>query len=150
MGTLAGAFYDKGKFHYLRISMPTALYQFADFFFFAFHSALILFNSLGWLFQKTRFYNLITLSLTAFSWFILGIWYGWGYCFCTDWHWNVREKLGFIDHTNSYVDLLLIKITGMDFPNSLVDTATVTVFTISLIMSVWLNVRDFRNKNIDS
>jgi len=36
-----------------------------------------------------------SLLLTAFSWFVLGIWYGWGYCVCTDWHYMVlRDELG--------------------------------------------------------
>jgi hypothetical protein len=28
-----------------------------------------------------------------------------GYCFCTDWHWQVRRQLGYIDN-GSYIELL--------------------------------------------
>ncbi|MBA4054816.1 MAG: DUF2784 domain-containing protein, partial [Marivirga sp.] len=79
------------------------LYQIADYFFIVFHVGLIFFNLFGWIHIKLRKWNLITLSLTALSWFALGIFYGFGYCFLTDWHWNVREKLGQPIHSNSYI-----------------------------------------------
>ena len=123
------------------------MYSFLNYFFFTFHSFLILFNTLGWLFKKTRFLNLITLSITFFSWFILGIWYGWGYCFCTDWHWIVRRKMGFRDMSNSYNHFLIKKITGIDLSIDLVNTVTIIIFLLSLLFSVWFNIRDKRNKN---
>lgn len=122
-------------------------YAFLNIFFFVFHTAFTLFNSIGWLFRKTRKLNLITLLLTAFSWFVLGIWYGWGYCFCTQWHWNVREHLGYHDQRRSYIHFLLLKLTGIDFNEKLVENATLIVFLISLFMSVWINIRDARQKH---
>lgn len=62
--------------------------------FFAFHTVLVLFNLLGWVWRPTRRWNLITLGVTACSWFVMGLWYGIGYCICTDWHWQVRRELG--------------------------------------------------------
>ena len=118
------------------------LYRFADIFFFIFHSVLILFNIFGWVWHKTRRWNLVTLGLTAFSWFVLGIWYGWGFCFCTQWHWQVRAHLGYDDKSNSYIHFLLLKLTGIKFSTQLVDTAAVAVFLICLVLSIWLNVRD--------
>jgi hypothetical protein len=120
------------------------MYQFLNYFFFAFHTLFTLFNITGWLFRKTRKWNLITLLLTAFSWFVVGIWYGWGYCFCTDWHWQVREHLGYHDQQDSYIHFLLLKLTGINFNAKLVENATLIVFLISLVMSVWLNIRDRR------
>jgi hypothetical protein len=119
-------------------------YQFLNYFFFVFHTLFTLFNITGWLFRATRKWNLITLLLTAFSWFVLGIWYGWGYCFCTDWHWQVREHLGYHDQQNSYIHFLLLKLTGINFNQVLVEKATLLIFLVSLAMSVWLNVRDRR------
>ncbi|RBL92443.1 DUF2784 family protein [Chitinophaga flava] len=117
------------------------LYPFLNYFFFLFHTLLMLFNTVGWMFRATRKWNLVTLLVTAFSWFVLGIWYGWGYCFCTDWHWKVREHLGYHDHSDSYVHFLLLKLTGINFNPRLVDYVTLIVFLISLIMSLWLNFR---------
>ena len=117
-------------------------YQLLNIFFFVFHTLLTLFNITGYMFRITRKWNLITLLLTAFSWFVLGIWYGWGYCLCTDWHWQVREKLGYHDQQNSYIHFLLLKLTGINFNENLVETFTLIVFMVSLALSIWLNIRD--------
>ncbi|MBS1915575.1 MAG: DUF2784 family protein [Bacteroidetes bacterium] len=122
------------------------LYQFLNTFFFVFHSAFTLFNATGWMFRRTRKWNLVTLLLTAFSWFVLGIWYGWGFCLCTQWHWEVREHLGYHDQTNSYIHFLLLKLTGINFNIDMVEYTTLIVFIISFIISVWLNIRDWRQK----
>ncbi len=111
-----------------------------------FHTVFTLFNIGGWWFVRTRRLHLITMALTAFSWFVVGIWYGWGYCFCTDWHWQVREALGYHDQTNSYIHFLLLKLTGADFKPSLVDTATAIVFAVSLIATIWVNREVFRRR----
>ena len=115
-----------------------------DIFFFAFHSALILFNVFGWLVPRLRLLNLITLSLTAFSWFIVGIWYGWGYCFYTDWHWEIRELLGYNDMSNSYIHFLILKLTGIDIDLKLVDTGTAVIFFSSFFISIYLNVKNWK------
>ncbi len=83
------------------------MYQFLNIFFFVFHTVWTLFNMTGWMFRPTRRLHLVTLTLTALSWFVLGIWYGWGYCLCTDWHWQVRRELGFRDESNSYIHFLV-------------------------------------------
>jgi hypothetical protein len=123
-------------------------YQFLNYFFFAFHTLFTLFNITGWIFPVTRKWNLITLLLTAFSWFILGIWYGWGYCLCTDWHWQVREHLGYHDQSDSYIHFLLLQLTGVNFDADLVETATLVVFIVSFVLSGWLNVRDWKRRRL--
>jgi hypothetical protein len=110
-------------------------------FFFIFHGGLILFNVFGWLFKRSRFWNLISLLATAGSWFILGIWKGWGYCPCTDWHWTVRSELQLPIETNSYIDFLLINLLGLDLPRSVVDMATLIIFLICLAASIWINIK---------
>ena len=119
------------------------MYQFLNIFFFLFHSILMVFNCFGWIWKKTRKWNLVTLLLTAGSWFILGIWYGWGYCLCTDWHWQVREHLGYHDQSVSYVHFLVLKLSGINFDIKLVDKVTVIVFIISVLLSFYLNIRDY-------
>jgi hypothetical protein len=123
-------------------------YQFLNYFFFVFHTLFTLFNITGWVFPKTRKWNLATLLLTAFSWFVLGIWYGWGYCLCTDWHWNVRQHLGYYDQQTSYIQFLLLKLTGIDFKEQLIENTTLIVFLTSLAISVYLNIRDFKNRRV--
>lgn len=121
-------------------------YSFLNIFFLVFHSSLTLFNCIGWLFRSTRKSHLITVMATAFSWFFLGIWYGWGYCLCTDWHWAVREKMGLHDRSHSYIHFLIYEITGADLYPAWVDRATLIVFLTSALLSIILNGRDHKQK----
>lgn len=121
-------------------------YVFLNIFFFVFHTLFTLFNMVGWAFPKTRKLHLITISLTAFSWFILGIWFGWGFCFCTQWHWEVRRKLGFVDESNSYIHFLILKVTGINLTEKLVDNSTLIIFLVVFVLSIWFNRRDHRKK----
>ncbi len=116
--------------------------QFLDWFFIAFHTSFTLFNAVGWMFRKTRRAHLVTMGLTAASWFILGIWYGWGYCFCTDWHWQVRQALGRPIRFNSYIYFLIDETTGLAPDPALVDYTVLAVFLFSAAMTMALNFRD--------
>ncbi len=102
--------------------------QFLNVFFFVFHTAFILFVLFGWIWKKVRRAHLAALVLTALSWFGLGIFYGFGYCFCTDWHWNVRYRLGYTEMPRSYIKFLILTVTGWDLNDDLVDALTVAVF----------------------
>lgn len=122
------------------------LYESLNIFFFVFHTAFTLFNIAGWAFPKTRKLHLITMLLTAGSWFVLGIWFGWGYCACTDWHWQVRETMGIQDRSHSYIHFLLQKLTGKDFNQQLVEKATLIFFALLFILSIFLNILDRSKK----
>ncbi len=128
--------------------MSKLLLQIIDYFFILFHTVLILFNVFGWIVPRWRFANLITLSLTAFSWFVLGIYYGTGYCPFTDWHWKVRQLLGYNDQTNSYIHFLILKITGINLPENWVERTTVIVFftAFSISLYFYLKKRILRRK----
>lgn len=122
-----------------------------DYFFLIFHTLFTLFNIFGWMFKKTRLAHLITMLLTTFSWFVLGIFYGFGYCFCTDWHWQVRDRLGYIDTSRSYIHFLVLKISGLNINENLVINITFIVYFTCLFFTVVLNTRDllhfFKNKS---
>jgi hypothetical protein len=122
------------------------MYVFLDRFFFVFHSSIILFNLFGWIWKKTRLANLILLFLTAFSWFVLGIWYGFGYCPCTDWHWQVRMKLGYYDMSSSYLKFLFETLTGVGISRPLMDVFAVVFLAVAFGVSIFLNVRDWRQR----
>jgi len=135
---------NEGVFCLIFIPLIRMGYSFLNIFFFVFHTVFTLFNMIGWIFPITRKLHLITMSLTAFSWFVMGIWYGWGYCFCTDWHWQVREALGYHDRSNSYIHFLLLKLTGRDFNTKLVDNATLIIFLLCFVLSIWFNIKGRR------
>lgn len=111
-----------------------------------FHTCIILFNIFGWIWKKTRLANLILLSLTAFSWFFLGIWYGYGYCPSTDWHWQVRMKLGIYDMQSSYLEFLFETFTGLDVSRTLVDIFALIFLGAAFCASIVLNIRDWKKQ----
>ncbi len=115
--------------------------KFLDLFFTIFHLCLVLFNLFGWIWKKTRCLNLICLLLTTGSWLILGIFYGWGYCPLTDWHFNILRKLGYTDLPDSYLSFLFTRLTGMQIDQSLVDAVTMWGLIIALMISLYLNFR---------
>jgi len=122
------------------------MYAFLDKFFFIFHSTLIVFILIGWIWRKTRVANLVVVLLTAFSWTILGIWYGFGFCPSTEWHWQVRFKLGHYDMPSSYTKFLVDSLTGLNVSEKLVDIFAVLFLTLALFASVVTNVKDWRKK----
>lgn len=115
------------------------MYNFLDVFFLIFHSALILFNLFGWIYRKTRRLNLIILVLTGLSWFVLGIFYGMGYCPLTDWHWQVLDHLGKTSPYSSYVQYLLERILGIHISSLRADTITMVCYFTALLLSVYTN-----------
>ena len=119
--------------------MEDAWWHIANYFFYVFHTVLILFNLFGWIFPSTRRLNLITLLLTFASWGLLGIWYGWGYCFLTDWHYRVLRRLGERDLPNSYIAFLVESWSGWMPPAGLVNTLTLGLALLVLGCSVWVN-----------
>jgi hypothetical protein len=111
--------------------------------FFVFHTVWIAFNCLGWIWRRTRPWQLVTVSLTGLSWFVLGAWYGWGYCPCTDWHWQVRLRLGYQDPP-SYIQLLIRELTGFEPHPALADAVAVASLAGVSTLGVVLYARDRR------
>lgn len=122
------------------------VYKIINVFFFVFHVSLIIFNVFGWIPVTLRKWNLTALILTAFSWFVLGIFYGFGYCFLTDWHWQVREKLGYPTDSNSYIHFLVTELTGISIEEKIVDTLTAIFFFTAFALSVYVNIRDRKRR----
>jgi hypothetical protein len=113
--------------------------------FFAFHTAWVVFNCLGWISKRTRRWHLATVLVTAVSWFGLGAWYGWGYCPCTDWHWQVRARLGY-DDPPSYIQLLVRETVGVRLAPFTADALTLGALTVAGALSAALSLRDRRTR----
>jgi len=122
------------------------IYHLLDWFFFLFHLGFVVFNLTGWIWKKTRLANLVALSLTFASWFILGIFYGIGFCPLTEWHWQVLDKLGRTDLPTSYISYLIYRLSGLSVDQSLVDFATVAGAFVAFAISVFLNIKDWLRK----
>lgn len=115
------------------------IYRALDVFFFAFHSGLVFFLVFGWVPRRSRPAHLIVTGLTAASWFGLGLWFGIGYCPCTDWHWRVRAALGDTELPRSYLKFILDSLTGWNANARIVDWTAFAVFLLVSGISLALN-----------
>ncbi|NNE48446.1 MAG: DUF2784 domain-containing protein [Rhodothermales bacterium] len=112
--------------------------------FFLFHTGLMVFNLTGWIWMRTRRLHLAVISLTVLSWFGLGMFYGIGYCPCTDWHWQVKRALGEVELPVSYVKYYLDRFTGLDLDPMAIDVSVAVLGVGALLVSLVLNLRDWK------
>jgi hypothetical protein len=130
----------------LQVRVNKGVLRLADYALIAFHTALVLFNCTGWIWRATRRWHLATMAATAGSWFLLGLWFGQGYCICTDLHWRVRHALGERVTEDTYIQYLVAKLTGWTPSAALAANVAGIVFLVALLLSVWLNLRDMRER----
>lgn len=103
------------------------------------HVAVIAGNMTGWIFRRTRRLHLALVAITLFSWMVLGFKYGLGYCFLTDWHWQVLEAQGESNLPASYITYAIQKTTGLDPDPFFVDVGTGIAFGFAVCASLVVN-----------
>ncbi len=103
------------------------------------HWALVLFNLFGWIPVKWRKTHLALILLTAGSWGILGIWFGWGYCPLTDWHWDIKSQLGESNLPNSFIKYYTDKWFKCKIPAVWIDRITLCALIMSAAASIYVN-----------
>lgn len=108
------------------------------------HLVIIGFNLFGWIWPATRKLHFSCILLTAASWFVLGIWYGIGYCPITDWQWQVKQKLGEEQLPVSFIKYYADKISGQSIDAEFVNFMTGLFFSLAALLSVYVNF--FRKK----
>jgi len=113
--------------------------QILDVFFTLLHLVIIVFNLTGWIWVKTRRLHFYCILLTVCSWFVLGIWFGWGYCPITDWQWQIKEKLGEVNLPNSFIKYFADQVIGKAINAQLIDVLTVVFFFLAAGLSVYVN-----------
>ena len=116
------------------------MYHLLDWFFTFLHIAIIGFNLFGWIWPQTRKAHFICVMLTLFSWLILGIWYGIGYCPITDWQWQIKEKLGETNLPNSFIKYFADRVSGLDISADLVDTLTAVGFGLVVVIALYFRI----------
>ena len=97
------------------------------------------FNLFGWIWKKTRKLHLMVVAATLFSWLGLGFWYGFGYCFLTDWEWEIKRSLGERNLPHSFTQYLSDNVFGLFWNTNLVDTLTVGMFVLAILFALWVN-----------
>jgi len=103
------------------------------------HLAIVFFNLFGWIPQKWRKAHFISIILTASSWFILGIWFGFGYCPFTDWQWQVKVRLGETNLPSNFVEYFAEKVSGRDFSSRLISNVIAFSFATAALISIYVN-----------
>ena len=103
------------------------------------HFVIIGFNLLGWIWKRTRRLQLIVVCATAACWFVLGIWFGIGYCPITDWDWQIKQKLGEHNLPDSFIKYYADMIVGHSVNASLIDTLTAAGFFMAALLAVYFN-----------
>jgi len=113
--------------------------KFLDVLFTVIHLVIILFNLFGWISKATRKAHFMAILLTAACWFLLGIWFGIGYCPVTDWQWQVKARLGERNLPNSFIEYFAEKLSGRNFDSEFIDIVTATAFGLVALLSIYVN-----------
>lgn len=110
------------------------------------HITIIIINMTFWLSFKTLRIAQVTLVLTLVSWVGFGLYYGFGYCFLTDWHWQLKEKIGDTNLPPSYIKLVVDRTFGVNSDPVMVDEVTTIVLVLSLFGCIIQSIREWRLK----
>jgi len=113
--------------------------QFLDVILTIVHLAIVVFNLFGWIPKVTRRAHFISIVLTAASWFLLGIWFGMGYCPFTAWQWQVKETLGERNLPANFIEYFAEKFTGIDFNTQFISNVIAISFAAVALLSVYIN-----------
>ena len=112
------------------------------------HIVVIGFNLFGWIWNRARKLHFMVAGITLSSWALLGIKYGLGYCFLTDWHWNVKYKLGETGLPASFVKYFTDEYTPFKLSAETVDWITGISFALAILCSIYVNFILTRKKPV--
>lgn len=113
----------------------------ADYILFIIHILIIGINLFGWIHPKTRKLHFGVVGLTLFSWVVLGFWKGFGYCFLTDWEWDIKRQLGEKNLPGSFIRYLTNNVMGLNLDRITVDLMTAISFVIAILIAITIFVR---------
>lgn len=113
---------------------------FIDIALFILHISVIVFNLLGWVIPSWRKAHLGLIAITLFSWLVLGIWYGFGYCLLTDVAWDIKRQLGEKNLPGSFITYLANNIFGLAINPLTIDIITVVAFVPAVGLSIYFNL----------
>lgn len=118
----------------------------ADYFLTFFHVVITLFNMFGWIHSRTRKIHLISLIFTLISWLGFGFFYGLGYCFLTDWHYQILLKRGFDDLPYSFITFVIDRFFSLKLDDQLVIDWTMYAMILIVILTTFVNLKDYLKK----
>ena len=127
-------------------SLPTWSLHALDVMFFVFHTGLILFNLAGWIWPKTRRLHFFCVASTLFSWVVMGAFYGFGYCLCTDWHFQVRRSLGLPVFGHTYLQLMADVFMGINLSQTVSNLLAGGGLFLILVAMISVSIRQRRRR----
>ncbi len=104
------------------------------------HVTVISLCVLGWTHPALHAIQFWVILAVAFSWFVLGLRMGMGYCLLTDLQWRVKDKLGHGDRPNSYVKYAIDRVLGTDMAPRLAKRIVVWGFALSVAACMLVQV----------
>lgn len=122
--------------------MKKSIYLILNGFCHLFHMGIILFVISAWIFPSLRLYHLLFILLMLSSWFVLGQWFGIGYCPITDWHWRIKQRFNRECPQGGYINELL-KIISPQLSPALVDRGVMMTAGALLLISITVNLIHF-------
>lgn len=130
--------------------LPTWSLYAIDVLFFVFHTALILFNLMGWVWPPTRRLHFICIAATLFSWVVMGAFYGFGYCLCTDWQFQIRRHLGLPVFGHTYLQLMARVFLGINLSQSASNVLAGggLLFILVAMFATWIRQRWQRKHSV--
>lgn len=108
------------------------------------HVAVVLAVLTSWIPKATRRFHLVLVGVTAVSWLGLGLIHGIGYCFLTDWQWEVKRWRGETGLPRSFVHYALTRWLGLSLHPTTSDMLTGLGFALSTLLSLLVNLVDLR------
>ena len=111
-----------------------------DIFYEILHILVVVVNLFFWWPRYTRTMHFYLINLTAFSWLVMGAYFGLGYCFLTDWHWEVKSKLNYQDLPNDFISYALLRYFNINWPEYVVNTITALCFVGCFVLAWFLKL----------
>lgn len=116
----------------------------ADWFLTVVHLAVIVGFVALWIPRATVRIHRIVVALTASSWLLLGLRYGFGYCALTDLQWHVKRARGATHLPSSFLKYVGDFVTGTDIPSRLIDRVAGVVFVLGVGAALYRYVEERR------
>lgn len=104
--------------------------NFLNMIFHGLHLLVIIVNVFFVFIPPLRKIHFIIINITALSWASGGFFGSFGYCFLTDYHWHIKEKLGETTLPPDYISYLLINFMGIHLSYTVVQALIGSVFAI--------------------
>ena len=113
----------------------------------AIHLGVVVAVLVLWIPRSTRRVHFALVVLTAGSWLGIGLLYGnIGYCFLTDWHWDVKRLRGQTHLPASFIHYMVTRWLKLPVRSSTTDLWTALSFASVAVISIIAYVRDLRRR----